>query len=331
LVRTCVSRVSFSCDFLRLYSSNFRTFIICLSISVNFALSSYRYEDEPVYLSNGTFVRNQPINLGELESESDEYLSDNKKNDSVIIANAELEYVPRELINDFPNLRKLSIFESIKINDLGSDFFDQGFEKLEAFALFEEKSINALRTDVFINLPNLKELLVMQTTVQELEEGVFRTNKELESVIFDQSKISTIPENLFAGLVNLRSVTFTMSPIKVLPTNLFLGNKSLKQLNFVNTQIGKLPENLLSELFELETFDFGLSQVKAIPENFFKNNGNLKRISLDWNKIEKIPDGTFDGLQKLEKVKLARNTCIDGEFDGKLAVQTMNAELKNCH
>jgi hypothetical protein len=308
----------------------FRTFIICLSISVNFALSSYRYEDEPVYISNGRFVRNQPTILGELQPESDEYLGDNKKNDSVNIANAELEYVPKELINDFPNLKKLSIFESIKINDLSPDFFDQGLGQLESLALFEEKFINILRTDVFINLSNLKELLVMQTTVQELEEGVFRTNKKLESVIFDQSKISTIPENLFAGLENLKSVIFTVSPIKVLPANLFLGNKSLKQLAFVNTQIEELPKNLLSELFGLEVVDFAMSQIKSIPENFFKNNGNLKRISLDWNKIEKISDGIFDRLQFLEKVKLLKNTCIDKDFDG-LAVKTLNAELKNCH
>jgi hypothetical protein len=53
-------------------------------------------------------------------------------------------------------MRKLSIFGGIKINVLGPDFFDQGFENLETLALFEENFAEVLKTDVFINLPNLQ-------------------------------------------------------------------------------------------------------------------------------------------------------------------------------
>jgi Leucine-rich repeat (LRR) protein len=295
---------------------------------VSFTVSTNEFEQ--VFLVGGKYLRNQPIILGGYDYILEENLDDIKKNDSLVISDAELGYVPGEMINAFPNLKQLGIYFSIRIKVLGPDFFDLGLEQLEAFSLFEEIRIKVLKTDVFINLPNLKELTVLNATIQELEEGVFRTNKKLESVIFEQTKISTLPEYLFAGLVDLKSVTFEMSPIKVLPVNLFLGNKFLRQLNFVNTKIEELPENLLSELFELEIFEFRRSQIKIIPENFFKNNGNLKRISLDWNKIERIPDGTFDGLHFLETVNLVNNTCIDKGFDGKLAVQTLNAELKNC-
>jgi Leucine-rich repeat (LRR) protein len=298
---------------------------------VSFTVSANKYEYEPVILSEGTYVRNQPIILGELGPRYEGNLSNNKKIDSVIIFVSELEYVPENLMKNFPNLRDLSIGVSIINKVLGPDFFDQGFENLERFGLQKEYLIEVLKTDVFINLPNLKVFWVAKTTVRELEEGVFRTNKKLESVIFRQSKISTLPENLFAGLENLKSVTLKVSSIKVLPGNLFLGNKFLKQLVFENTQIEELPKNLLSELLGLDGLTFGKSQIKSIPENFFKNNGNLTRISLDSNKIEKIPDGTFDGLQFLETVILVNNTCIDKNFEGKLAVQRMNAKLKNCH
>ncbi len=298
---------------------------------MSFTISTNKYEYGPIILSDGRYLRNQPIILGELSYVVGKYLGDNKKNDSVIIFNAELKYVPGELINHFPNLRDFTIIESTRIKALGPDFFDQGLENLEIFYLVNENLTEVLKTDAFINLPNLKELSVRFTTIQELEEGVFKANKKLESVLFYHSKISTLPENLFAGLENLKRVTFLLSPIEVLPANLFLGNKSLKQLAFVNTQIEELPKNLLSELFGLEVVDFRTSQIKSIPENFFKNNGNLNRISLDSNKIEKIPDGTFDGLQFLETVNLENNTCIDKEFEGRRAVKIINEELKNCH
>jgi hypothetical protein len=295
---------------------------------VNFAVSKSEYDYEPVHLFNGKFVRNQPIILGDNISESG-FLGD-KKNNSILIVNAELEYVPGELMNYFPNLRELGIHGSIKANIIGPDFIDQGLEKLEKLIYFNEKNINALRTDVFINLPNLKVLFLVHTTIQDLREGVFRSNKKIESVIFHQSRISIIPENLFAGMVDLKSVTISMCPIKVLPANLFLGNKSLNKLIFNTTEIKELPENLLSELFELETFEFRKSQIKIIPDNFFKNNFYLERVILDFNEIERIPDGTFDRLYFLEMVNLVNNTCINKNF-GKFAIETLNAELKNCY
>jgi Leucine-rich repeat (LRR) protein len=298
---------------------------------VNFTISTDEYEDEIVVLYRGRYLRNQPIILGEFDSRYEGNLSNNKKNDSVTIFLAEIEYVPENLMKNFPNLKELSIGASIKTKVLGPDFFDPGFEILEAFGLQHEDLTEVLKTDVFINVPNLKYFSAQKTTIRELEEGVFRTNKKLESVIFRQSKISTLPENLFAGLEHLTTVVFELNPIKVLPANIFLGNKVLKLLAFESTEIEELPENLLSELSGLETFDFEKSQIKRIPENFFKNNGNLKQILLPLNKIEKIPNGTFDGLQFLETVILMNNTCIDKLFDEKLAVQSMNAKLKNCH
>jgi hypothetical protein len=52
---------------------------------VNFTISTDEYEDETVVLYGGKYLRNQPIILGELDPDSDEYLGDNKKIDSVII------------------------------------------------------------------------------------------------------------------------------------------------------------------------------------------------------------------------------------------------------
>lgn len=289
------------------------------------------YDADPTILRYGRYLSDHQIILGvETKLDSAEKLDDPEQNLSLIIESAELEYLPRELKDHLPNLRHISLSNSIITNIIGPDFIDKGLEDVEKLEFFHGDNPAVLTTDAFLNLPNLQEFRTFYAPIQELHEGVFRTNKKLISIDFQHTKISTIPEHLFAGLENLREVTFYASPIKILPGNLFLGNKSLKKIKFQLTRIQELPENLISQLLELESFSVRLSDIRSVPGRFFPDNKKLSKIQLDWNKIEKIPEETFDNLTELSLVDLRKNSCINGTFDS-TQIEKLKSELKNCN
>ena len=177
------------------------------------------------------------------------------------------------LINNSPNLTKLSIGYNISISD---------FPKID-------KENN-----------NLKSLYLTWNDLVKIPDDIDNL-KALELFSSSGNKIESLPNN-FAKLTTLEVLNLKGSDIKTFPTEIL----ELKNLTILSLsgQINSIPEDI-HKISKLIKFEIKNTTISTLPKSFSKLK-NLKYIDLSKNQFTTIP-AAFLKLKNVEYLSLCGN------------------------
>lgn len=110
--------------------------------------------------------------------------------------------------------------------------------------------------------------------------------------------------------------------------------KNLESVEISESNLSEIHSSDLQQFGEkLKELTMGSNKIKIIEADLFKFNENLESIDLAFNQIYFIESQVFNGLDKLTKLYLDENSCIDGfvnvEIETKLNF-LKNEIFKNC-
>ena len=129
---------------------------------------------------------------------------------------------------------------------LSADWF-QGLDKLERLNLRNQGSVDLgshppkprrthlrqLPDRVFVNLPNLRELNLVDNSLSTLPANVFEGLSNLEYLGLDGNSLDSLPPDVFEGLTKLELLGFFGNELTSLPDGLFDGLSSLSFVSFL--------------------------------------------------------------------------------------------------
>ncbi len=157
-------------------------------------------------------------------------------------------------------------------------------------------------------LTNLFNLILPDTPIESIEEGVCSALSQLRWLVLDSRQLKQLPTD-FGALSNLEAFNLDDAPIEFLPPsfsnlsqlrwlvieeamiqalpNDFGRLTSLKSIIFYSIPITNLPQSF-GNLNRLEYLQLGLSDLKALPENFGELT-SLRNLLLSSNDISALP------------------------------------------
>jgi hypothetical protein len=148
--------------------------------------------------------------------ESDDLMLKDKDGESAFIGNSndknratavgfyfthQVEFVPNEIFQAFPNLEGLVIW-SCKIPVLKEGLFTSEFKSLQ-YLYLGSNEIENIEKDTFVELVNLKWIALYGNRIEFLNHQLFANNPKLERINFSNNKIIAITPNFFDPLKKL--------------------------------------------------------------------------------------------------------------------------------
>ncbi len=122
-----------------------------------------------------------------------------------INALSQLDYLPKQILDDFPKLIGIMIENCETFTTIREDFFVEEFKVLLKLNLAANK-IATIEANAFQHLSKLKWIGLSQNQLSSLPHQLFKNNPELVSIWLDQNKINSITPDLFMNLNKLRLV-----------------------------------------------------------------------------------------------------------------------------
>lgn len=229
--------------------------------------------------------------------QSEDFVISNKKH--IYFRFANIGVFNDNFLRKFPNIKDitfqvstLELGESTQSNQIHSIRFwvcqisgtknsniFQKFDNLEK--IYFEGNVfdsNILKNNLMGNIPNLKELILIDNSFLKISSDAFRGSN------IEKLHISS------------------MTP---LPLDFLFGMKSLKMLNLHNLDLTEIPCKVIPE--NIESLSFRNNSIDNPNFKDCKFKKSLKYISLFQNKIKNLGEDTFKELQNVEKINLAYN------------------------
>ena len=188
----------------------------------------------------------------------------------VEIESAYISEIPKGLIKIFPSMSKLSVTPKL-YGFTQNDYLDL-FQKLKKL----EISVDYLPDNVFDDLVNLQELILMRSELTSLPPMVFDQLLQLEVI-----KIHGSPDPDY------------LTKMDELPAHLFKNNLYLRDVNFHHNGLTCIRDGLLDGLVKLETVSFDNHCIKA-------DLSETVTLSVIKDKIHKDCQKCFEDLPSIE-------------------------------
>jgi hypothetical protein len=222
----------------------------------------------------GAIVRNE----NDILDFSGEHLSnrDNSHVWSVVFSNSQMETIPSNIFDVFPNLDSITAI-GVGMNRL---------------------SVGALR-----NCDNLMGLNLAENAITRLDNGVLRNCFNLHILDFSNNKISSIGENVFNSLP-LVEIHLDHNQLADIPERLFQ-NMALNILDLSFNRIARISSTMFNGNW-LNTLDLTHNQITHIPDRAFADF-RLARLSLNNNLISSIGVGAFSAVGRTSGGRLLLN------------------------
>lgn len=247
--------------------------LVLLGVGFVLATSHYFPDDETHHqFQHIKLKRNRPLNFGKHLRKTG-----NEKIEEIFIVDSDVEYIPKELKHHFPNLKRLSLYNSVHTGEI-YDFFEVEFENLESLKIIgnnnHKEKLKKIPKSALKGVPNLKQFVLRWYKIEHLTENMFEHNKKLEKIAIYENKIKIMPDGIFKGLENLQFIDFSRNKIQILPPFLFDTNKSLKRTIFYENKIADISAVTFRHLLKLEYVD--LRKNYCVDSDFSSHGKNLQ-------------------------------------------------------
>jgi Leucine-rich repeat (LRR) protein len=217
-----------------------------------------------------------------------------------------IEYLPKELIEKFPNLKTIALFENVRVERIHPNFSADGYEDIEGLVIVGG-SPRIIKANALSKLRSLREFILGNTPLEVIEDEAFKNNPELQRVVFYGNKLKRLRKNIFLKNQKLLSVTFYKTKIKLVSEKLFGNQPDLLEVTLAQSKLLK------------------------VPRHFFRNNKKLKYVDFSSNKIEKIYRSSFVGPKFLELVDFRNNYCLNKLYHHNENMKQFEEDIEACY
>uniref|UniRef100_A0A8D8GMD9 Chondroadherin-like protein n=1 Tax=Culex pipiens TaxID=7175 RepID=A0A8D8GMD9_CULPI len=221
---------------------------------------------------------------------------------SVTFVDSRMEYLPKSLMNAFPNMNTLDA-SSLQIRSLQPAAFEFS-NKLERLYL-ADNLIEQIARESFYGAPSVAVLALERNRINYFEYYALGYMKNLRALYISSNEIPSLPG--LSNSLNLEIVNASHNSLTQIDDNHFSGNLELRQLDLSFNQLTFFNMRQLHAKTKLISVDVSLNQLRelVIPTHVFKlfaiNNSieqvstSLQRcfvqeLSLAQNKLRQQPD-----------------------------------------
>jgi Leucine-rich repeat (LRR) protein len=282
----------------------------------------------------------------------------NERNEEVNEINANnitgLEYLPIDIVDAFPNIRKLSFdrtnlkavskknfhglsklgYLNINRNQISS-IDEDTFDDLESifWIHLDDNKLTTLPPKVFSKLATLDTLYLNGNQLTALDAGTFKNNHKLAILIMDNNKFTTFAPDMFSSQILMRQIWLHNNEISSLNSDWFKTCASLIDVSFSDNKITEIPLDLFTGLTSFRRVSFSRNPITSIDFKLFETNKEINDIAFNGIKVEKVLNiDVVDKLSELQGVhfEINDNSCIIGSYhEGTL--KKLKEEVKeNC-
>jgi hypothetical protein len=279
-------------------------------------------------------------------------VSKSEINSFYIWASAKVDFIPRDILTEFPNLVGL-VVQGCDLQTLKTGLFRPELQRIENLALRSNK-IEFIEAQAFQYLVKLKWIDVGNNELATLSYQIFGNNPDLIYIRLNSNKIASIYPNFFDRLQKLKLVDFTEQNIcindkigcetcSVTQSDLknklqgcfdnYCGSDTICQNSYraqEPTQSKEvIPQTTHSR--ESQNFNESLRETQMAIEGVKNELSDLKKAvesSVETNKL------TQKALQDLKESIAEINTCakkeeaLEQEINGKMEMETQLKDLK---
>jgi Leucine-rich repeat (LRR) protein len=174
--------------------------------------------------------------------------SEGQSNDDVVavlIRNARIPFVFKELFETFPNIRFLTVSRGGLKTFQKNAFFNA--KKLENIAI-TENNITNLYPYAFIGATYVKELRLRDNFIQNLHKHALVGLNNLDFLNIDGNEIKEIPADFFRPAIRLRSLFVGNNQIERLRGDTFLRKYQIEQISFPSTGVNAIGRDFIDNL-----------------------------------------------------------------------------------
>lgn len=213
----------------------------------------------------------------------------------------EYSYITSELVLDFPEFqakRQCKVLEQDLLSRTGiisHEFSGSSAEKeMVLLVHFTDSTVEFIPANILENFPNLKGIVVENSTLEELKEGYLFKELGVLKHLQISNNLKTVQKNALAVMENLESAWFSNNKIEVLPFAIFSHNHRLRFIDFSQNKIKAITPELLKGLTNLQSLDFQqnicVKERTSMPAMkasiLFKCYDNCKKNKICADKVE---------------------------------------------
>jgi hypothetical protein len=232
---------------------------------------------------------------------------------------------------DFANLKHLDLGDTTLVFDDDSSSLHMGPKSLKLLNIGDIGCINEQQPKIFFeNLPNLKRLLVLVESLEEidivslkklswledlrLDVDECNNDRELIDILGNFSKLkklsvkglSSVDRDFFKQFSNLESLSL-IGKLRDIQSGSFDSLTNLTALDLSRNKLENLHVDLFKSLTKLVSLNLSWNPLKRISSKLFANLAALNELKLDRCDLFDLEPNTFHGLVNLNKLTLSSN------------------------
>ena len=171
--------------------------------------------------------------------------------------------------------------------------------------------ISRVRTDDFVNVPNLRVLDLSDNSIRTLESRCFHRLGNLERLDLNDNNMTSLSPDVFVGLQSLRVLTMNGLPLTSYPTEFVPHTRELRVLSLSAVGDATIPAEY-ARLPRLEALDFYKDTIKLtkITAAMFDSirDSDITTLSFrNMNRLQEVEAGAFSDMSSTQSLILAFN------------------------
>ena len=215
---------------------------------------------------------------------------------------------------------------SKKLTDFQVNIFYEDVEEIRI-----DKSSELFSLKMTITIDGYKRCLdLSENPIKKLGINAFNGLSQLTQIILNETEITAIPEGIFKDCSSLETLDLGYNYIRKLGNNSFHRLKKLVTINLNNNKITEIPDAIFKDCTSLLNMDLSHNQIKKLVNGALLGLTSLSEIFLQFNQLTEVPDGMFKIFSSLKRIDLGDNQInIIGKDFLKQSIKLQRINLKN--
>ncbi|XP_013411095.1 uncharacterized protein LOC106174206 [Lingula anatina] len=168
-----------------------------------------------------------------------------------------------------------------------------------------------LPANAFLNLPNLKKLILSRSYLTSVHPDAFNGSTNLEKINLYGNSLTDVPVEALRGLKKLKDFDIDANDIKSIPARAFETLDSLEELTLSRLDLYELdaihPDAFIGIGDSLKRLSFYSSYLSVLPHRAFSPLKALTELDITFNDITEFPPNAFSALVNLKTLEISGN------------------------
>ena len=167
--------------------------------------------------------------------------------------------------------------------------------------------------------PKITNLLIDNFVIRDITPDHFRWFKDLKNLTVVNSRVNSVDQHSFTDLKYLELVDLSHNHLIDIPEKIFEQQASLTDLSLAGNLIEHLPEGLLANTTKLNSLILRNNRLRLLPPTLFDQLTQLEHLDLSHNELTYILPRTFNFISVIRFIDLNDNLLVtlhEDLFDG---------------